>query len=76
MPLHNHADRDAIKARAEADFLNPFEEHGGRRRGEALHCLFHEDRSPSASTQAAPCGCLRLRLEHWIERETAPAEVK
>jgi hypothetical protein len=49
MPLQTHSDRDTIKARAEADFLNLFEEHGGQRRGRALYCLFHEDRNPSAS---------------------------
>jgi hypothetical protein len=43
-----HEDRDEIKRRAEADFLNLYVEFGGRRRGKALHCIFHEDRTPSA----------------------------
>jgi len=45
----DHSDRDLIKARAEADFLNLFDAYGGRRRGRALFCLFHEDRTPSGS---------------------------
>jgi hypothetical protein len=44
-----HADRDSIKAAAERHFLNLYIEHGGRCRGKALHCIFHRDRSPSAS---------------------------
>jgi DNA primase len=57
MPLQTHADRHTIKARAEADFLNLFEEHGGRRRGKALYCLFHEDRNPSASIHRGRFRC-------------------
>ena len=57
MPLHVHADRDAIKARADADFLNLFEEHGGRRRGKALYCIFAEDRNPSASIHKGRFRC-------------------
>jgi len=44
-----HEDRDRIKAVAEADFLQLFTDHGGRRRGKALHCRFHKNRTPSAS---------------------------
>jgi hypothetical protein len=59
---HTHGDRDLIKARAEADFLNLFEEHGGRRRGKALYCLFHEDRNPSASIHKGRFHCFGCNL--------------
>jgi CHC2 zinc finger len=60
--FRSHADRDAIKAPAEADFLNLFEEHGGRRRGKVLHCLFHEDRNPSASIHNGRFRCFTCNL--------------
>jgi CHC2 zinc finger len=60
--FHSHADRDVIKARAEADFLNLFEEQGGRRRGKALYCLFHEDRNPSASIHRGRFHCFSCNL--------------
>jgi CHC2 zinc finger len=47
--VYGHADRDRVRAHAEADFLSLYEEHGGRRRGKQLYCLFHQDKSPSAS---------------------------
>jgi hypothetical protein len=59
---HTHADRDTIKARAEADFLNLFEEHGGQRRGKALYCLFHQDRNPSASIHKGRFHCFGCNL--------------
>ena len=60
--VRSHADRDAIKARAEADFLSLFEEHGGRRRGKALYCLFHEDRNPSANIHKGRFHCFGCNL--------------
>ena len=60
--LHSHEDRDAIKARAEADFLNLFEEHGGRRRGKALQCPFHDDKNPSASIHKGRFHCFGCNL--------------
>jgi hypothetical protein len=62
MALHTYTDRDTIKARAEADFLSLFEEHGGRRRGKALHCPFHEDRNPSASIHKGRFHCFGCNL--------------
>ena len=60
--LHRHAERNAIKARAEPDLLNLFEEHGGRRRGKALYCLFHEDKNPSASIRKGRYHCFACNL--------------
>lgn len=62
MPLHSHADRDAIKARAEEDFLSLYQEYGGRRRGNALHCIFHADRTPSARIKAARFRCFSCNV--------------
>jgi hypothetical protein len=58
----SHADRDEIKARAEADFLNFYLEHGGRRRAKALHCIFHSDRNPSASIHKSRHRCPNLQV--------------
>jgi len=55
--MHTHVDLDEIKARAEADFLNLYLGYGGRRRGKALHCLFHADRTPSARIRAGRFHC-------------------
>jgi len=55
--LTEHEDRNEIKRRAEADFLNLFRDHGGRHRGKALHCLFHDDQSPSASIHKGRFHC-------------------
>ena len=45
----DHRDRDEIKRWAEADFAKLYADHGGRCRGKAFYCLFHEDGTPSAS---------------------------
>ena len=49
--FYDHFDKDEIKRRAQADFLNLFVTYGGQRgRGKALFCLFHPDKkNPSAS---------------------------
>jgi CHC2 zinc finger len=60
--FRSHEDRDAIKARAEADFLNLFEAHGGRSRGRALYCPFHEDKNPSASIHNGRFRCFGCNL--------------
>jgi hypothetical protein len=63
--LHRHADRNAIKARAEPDFLSLFDEHGGKRRGKGgkeLHCPFHEDKNPSASIHKGRFRCFTCNL--------------
>jgi hypothetical protein len=62
MLLRTHQDRDEIKSRAEADFLNLYGEHGGRRRGKALLCLFHQDHSPSASIHKGRFHCFTCNL--------------
>lgn len=58
MIAHSHRDRDEIKRRAEAEFVNLFDEHGGRRFGKpksngdcaSLFCPFHDNKNtPSAS---------------------------
>src|SRR6516165_4859750 len=72
MPIYSHADRDEVKRRAESDFPNLFREHGGRFRGCALYCIFHDDRNPSASFhkgrfQCFACG-LSLDVFAFIER--------
>jgi DNA primase len=57
-----HADRDAVKARAETDFPNLYQEHGGRSRGKALHCIFHQDRNPSARIQKGRFQCFTCNV--------------
>jgi hypothetical protein len=46
----DHADRDEIKRRAEVDFGRIFDDHGGRRRGKALFCLFHQNKRTAAAS--------------------------
>jgi hypothetical protein len=58
----NHQDRDEVKARAEADFLHLYMDQGGRRRGKALHCIFHKDRTPSASIHKGRFHCFVCNL--------------
>jgi hypothetical protein len=58
----SHQDRDEVKARAEADFVQLYLEHGGQRRGKALLCLFHRDHSPSASIHRGRFHCFRCNL--------------
>lgn len=60
--LRTHEDRDEIKARAEADFLNIYQDHGGRCCGKALHCIFHKDRNPSASIYKRRFHCFSCNL--------------
>jgi len=59
---HTHVDRDEIKSRAEADFLNLYLEYGGRRRGKALHFIFHADRTPSARIRAGRFHCFGCNI--------------
>ena len=55
--------RDQIKQRAEADFLQLFEEHGGKRRGKALFCFFHKnERTPAASIHKGRFRCFSCNL--------------
>ena len=68
----SHEDRDQIKARAEADFISLYLEAGGRRRGRALHCLFHEDKTPSAAIRKGRFHCfgcgINLDVLGFIEK--------
>lgn len=79
--LHSHRDRDEIKQLAEAEFVNLFEELGGRRRGKAksngncagLFCPFHQNsHTPSASIFAGRLRCfacgISLDVIEFIER--------
>jgi hypothetical protein len=62
MSDRTHQDRDEVKARAEADFLGLYLDHGGRRRGKALLCPFHEDHWPSASIHRGRFHCFTCNL--------------
>jgi hypothetical protein len=57
-----HEDRDEIRRRAEADFPKLYLDHGGRCRGKALHCLFHEDGTPSASIHKGRFRCFTCNI--------------
>src|SRR5262245_21372319 len=56
------AERDEVKARAEADFFNLYMEHGGRRHGRALCCIFHDDKRPSASIHKGRFHCFGCNI--------------
>src|SRR4030095_6500292 len=58
----DHNDRAEIKRRAEADFLNLYLDHGGRYRGKALHCLFHDDRKASGSYRKGRFHCFTCNV--------------
>jgi hypothetical protein len=79
--LHSHSDRDEIKRLAEAEFVNLFDELGGRRRGKAksngncagLFCPFHPNsHTPSASIFAGRLRCfacgISLDVIEFVER--------
>jgi hypothetical protein len=72
----DHADRDKIKERAEADFLHLFRDHGGKCRGKDLHCPFHHDRTPSARLYRGRFHCFVCNLSldpiGFIERVQRP----
>jgi hypothetical protein len=68
----NHSDRDEVRRRAEQDFLNLYLEHGGVQRWKSPKCLFHEDKTPSASIfkgrfYCFSCG-VNLDVFEFIER--------
>src|SRR5207247_1740608 len=68
-----HADRDEVKRWAGADFLSLYLDHGGRRRGRALFCVFHKnERTPAASIYRGRYHCfscgLNLDVIEFIER--------
>ncbi len=68
-----HADRDQVKRRAGADLLSLYLEHGGRRLGRALFCLFHQnERTPAASIYRSRYHCfscgLNLDVIEFVQR--------
>jgi DNA primase len=69
----NHSDRDEVRRRAEDDFLNLYLEHGGAQRWKKqLRCLFHEDKTPSASIFKGRFHCfgcgINLDVFEFIQR--------
>jgi hypothetical protein len=69
---HDHRDRDEVRRRAEEDFLNLYLEHGGTQRWKSLNCLFHEDRTPSASIYRGRFHCfgcgISLDVFEFVQR--------
>jgi len=69
---HDHSDRDEVKRCAEADFFALYLEAGGKRRGKSLTCIFHQDRTPSASIHKGRFHCfgcgISLDVIEFIER--------
>jgi hypothetical protein len=70
-----HEDRDEIKRRAVTDFLKLYADHGGRCRGKSIHCIFHDDRTPSASIRKGRFHCftcnLSLDVIEFVQRAQA-----
>jgi hypothetical protein len=58
----DHADRDEILRRAEADFPALAIDHGARRRGKVYCCPFHMDKTPSASIHNGRFHCFVCQL--------------